>query len=85
VKEVRLNFNGNDINKSAEMGSVGKLNNSSHISPIRSISRNTNTPQKTANRLFGGMASHSGFQNVFSIQNNVEPLDVLYDFSSIAK
>lgn len=80
-----MNFNGNDVNKSADIGSVGKVNNSNHISPIRPIQRNMNTPQKTANRLFGGMASHSGFQNVFSIQNNVDPLDVLYDFSSIAK
>ena len=80
-----MNFNGNDINRSAELGSLGKVNNNSHISPIRPIARNTNTPQKTANRLFGGMAAHSGFQNVFSIQSNVDPLDILYDFSSIAK
>ena len=80
-----MNYNGSDTNSSAEKGSLNEVKGTSHISPIRPVQRNIATPQKTANRLFGGMSSHSGFQNVFSIQNNVDPLDVLYDFSSIAK
>ena len=80
-----MNYNGSDTNSDTNQVSMNEIKGASHISPIRPIQRNSATPQKTANRLFGGMSSHSGFQNVFSIQNNVDPLDVLYDFSSIAK
>ncbi len=85
MKEVRLNYNDRDINSSVEMGLGNKSGNESHISPIRPIMRNMQAPQKTANRLFGGMVSHGGYQHVYGVQGNVDPLDVLYDFSSIAK
>ena len=80
-----MNYNGRDINSGVDTGSADKVKSSNHISPIRPIQRNTIPQQKTANRLFGSVGVRSGFQNIFSIQNNVDPLDVLYDFSSIAK
>jgi len=77
-----LNFNGSDTNK----GMTPNTNRySNHVSPIRTFHHNGVTSPKPTNRQFGGMVSHSGFQNVFSLQNNIDPLDVLYDFSSIAK
>ena len=79
-----MNFNGSDIHKD-NSDKEKKLTGISHVSPIRPMPKTGAVPQKTANRLFGGMVAHSGFQNVFSIQSNVDPLDLLYDFSSIAK
>jgi len=80
-----LNFNGSDIGSKADNIHENRLHEVSHVSPIRAFPKGGAVPQKTANRLFGGMNNNAGFQNVFSIQNNVDPLDLLYDFSSIAK
>ncbi len=79
-----MNFNGSDIHTTGS-DSDKKVTGMAHVSPLRPMPKTGAVPQKTANRLFGGMVTHSGFQNVFSIQNNVDPLDLLYDFSSIAK
>ena len=77
-----MNFNGNDT----KQGTTPNTNRyPSHVSPIRSFHHNGTTSPKPVNRQFGGMVSHSGFQNVFNMQNNIDPLDVLFDFSSIAK
>ena len=83
VKDVRLNFNGSDIHTNGTDSSK-RLNGMSHVSPIRPMPQSAVKQQKMP-KSFNGMVSHSGFQNVYSIQNNVDPLDLLYDFSSIAK
>ena len=81
-----MNYNGRDTKLGVDARSVNNTNSSNHISPIRPMQRHANTPQKTANRLFSGMGAHAGFQqNVFGLQAHVDPLDILYDFSSIAK
>ncbi len=80
-----MNYKGSDINSGSNQSTDNHVG-MNHVSPIKAFPRNTMPgQQKTANRLFGGMASHSGYQNVFTIQSNIDPLDVLYDFSSIAK
>ena len=82
MKDIRLNSGDNDKN----IGNNADINNFNNVSPIRLMSGHANAPQKTANRLFGNSAAtNSVFPNVFSIQHNIDPLDVLYDFSSIAK
>jgi len=79
AKDIRLNFNDRDTNLGTSQSTDTNI---SHVSPIRSFQRH-NGASKPINRQFG--MSHSGFQNVFSLQNNIDPLDILYDFSSIAK
>ncbi|MDD3594659.1 MAG: diguanylate cyclase [Candidatus Gastranaerophilales bacterium] len=73
-----LTFGANN-NKTKEATRLG------HASPIRSVQKQVYSPKKTSNRLFGGFNQKNSSQSLFSIQNTMDPMDVLYDFSSIAK
>ncbi len=79
----------NHISNSVGSNEVRQLQDKApggHQSPfVPSIVLKKKSPAKTVNRLFGGYNQRNTVQNVFTIQNNVDALDILYDFSSLAK
>ena len=53
------------------------------VSPFKFGGQSSHPQRKTSNRLYGRHLNQS--QSLFSFQNNVDALEILYEFSSIAK